>query len=106
MFTLVINGVAIATTDADEDEARDIFLGEDFKEDIKEFTVDGKPVWDGKSELVVRAATEDEAEIFSEIDEIEEEEDLDEEFDEDGASIMFLVDIDQFEDELDDEEGV
>ena len=98
MFTLEIAGIAVATTDADEEQARAIFESEDFLDDIRGFTVGGKPLWDGKAALTVRPANEEEAEAFSEIDDIEfedDEEDDDEEFDEDGASIMFLVDVDQ-----------
>lgn len=97
MFTLEIAGVAIATTDADEDEAREIFSSEDFLDDIRGFTVAGVPLWDGQAELSVRPATDDEADAFSEIDEEDEEDEDDVE--DGGANIMFLVDIDQFEED-------
>ncbi|PKR88023.1 hypothetical protein CXZ10_16310 [Pleomorphomonas diazotrophica] len=101
MYTLEIAGIAIATTDADEAEAREIFESEDFLDDIRGFTSAGSPVWDGASPFVIRPATEDEIDAFSEIEDIEDdmEADADDEFDEEGANIMFLVDIDQFDDE-------
>lgn len=102
MYTLEIAGIAIATTDADEAEAREIFESEDFLDDVRGFTSAGTPVWDGVSAFVIRPATEDEIDAFGEIEDFEEEdiegEEADE-FDEEGANIMFLVDIDQFDDE-------
>ncbi len=41
MYTLEIAGIAIATTDADEAEAREIFESEDFLDDIRGFTSAG-----------------------------------------------------------------
>ncbi len=101
MYTLEIAGIAIATTDADEAEAREIFESEDFLDDIRGFTSAGVPVWDGVSALVIRSATEDEIDAFGEIEDFEEEVEGEEEdeFDEDGANIMFLVDIDQLGEE-------
>ena len=101
MFTLEIDGVAVAMTDADEAEAREIFDSEDFKADLADFTTDGKPVWDGKSSFTIRPATEDEEDLFD--DSLEADDDEDEE-DEDGASVVFLVMVDQFDDEFDDED--
>ena len=105
MFTLEIDGVAVAMTDADEAEAREIFDSEDFKADLADFTTDGKPVWDGKSPFVIRPATEDEEDLFDDSLEADDEDDLeDEDEDEDGASVVFLVVVDQFDDEFDDED--
>lgn len=99
MFTLEIAGLAVAVTDADEAQARDIFESEDFLDDIRGFTTEGKPVWDGEAAMTVRPATDEEIDAFSEIDDLEDEDDEpDDEFDEDGASIMFLIDVDQFDD--------
>ncbi len=105
MFTLEIDGVAVAMTDADEAEAREIFDSEDFKADLAEFTTDGKPVWDGKSPFVIRPANEDEEDLFDDSHEADDEDELDDEDeDEDGASVVFLVMVDQFDDEFDDED--
>jgi hypothetical protein len=107
MFTLEIDGVAVAMTDADEAEAREIFDSEDFKADLADFTTDGKPVWDGKTPFTVRPATEDEEDLFDDSLEADDEDDLedeDEDEDEDGASVVFLVVVDQFDDEFDDED--
>lgn len=101
MFTLMIDGVAVAMTDADEAEAREIFESEDFKADLADFTTDGKPVWNGKSPFTVREATEEEQDLFDDsID--EDDEDIDE--DDEGSSVVFLIVIDQFDDEFDDED--
>ena len=101
MYTLEIAGIAIATTDADEAEAREIFESEDFLDDIRGFTSGGNALWDGASAFVIRPANEDEIDAFSEIDDLEDDIDGEEgdEFDEEGANIMFLVDIDQFDEE-------
>jgi hypothetical protein len=101
MYTLEIAGIAIATTDADEAEAREIFESEDFLDDIRGFTSAGAPIWDGVSAFVIRSANEEEIEAFAEIEDVEDdaEGEAEDEFDEEGANIMFLVDIDQFEDE-------
>ena len=101
MYTLVIDGVAVAMTDADEAEAREIFDSEDFKADLADFTTDGKPVWNGKTPFEVRPATEDEEDLF---DDSLDGDDEDEEEEEDGASVVFLVMVDQFDDEFDDED--
>lgn len=103
MYTLVIDGVAVAMTDADEAEAREIFDSEDFKADLADFTTDGKPVWNGASPFIVRPATEDEEDLFDDSLDGDDEEEEDEE-DEDGASVVFLVVVDQFDDEFDDED--
>lgn len=103
MYTLVIDGVAVAMTDADEAGAREIFDSEDFKADLAEFTSDGKPLWNGETAFTIRPATEDEEDLFDEsLD--EDDEDEDDEDEEDGASVVFLVVVDQFDDEFDDED--
>jgi hypothetical protein len=103
MYTLVIDGVAVAMTDADEAEAREIFDSEDFKADLADFTTDGKPVWNGKTPFEVRPATEDEEDLFDDSLDGDDEDEGDEE-EEDGASVVFLVMVDQFDDEFDDED--
>ncbi|MDN2578454.1 hypothetical protein [Aquibium sp. ELW1220] len=103
MYTLVIDGVAVAMTDADEAEAREIFDSEDFKADLADFTTDGKPVWNGKTPFEVRPATEDEEDLFDDSLDGDDEDEEDEE-EEDGASVVFLVMVDQFDDEFDDED--
>ena len=112
MFTLEIDGTAIAVINGDEATARDLFTCDGFKEDIRTLTVDGKPIWNGTSELKVRAASQDEIEEFDEAiaadqgegdfepDPQHANEASDDE--EDEADIVFLVDIDD-EDEDQDE---
>ncbi len=105
MYTLVIDGVAVAMTDAEETEAREIFDSEDFKADLADFTSDGKPLWNGTTPFEVRPATEDEEDLFDDsLDEDDEEEDEGDEEEEGGASVVFLVVVDQFDDEFDDED--
>lgn len=105
MFTLEIHGVAIAVTDATAEIAQEIFASDDFMADLAEFTTEGRNIWDGKSELKIRPALADETEVFEEAldgsfdDEFTDEdgeEDLDEE---DGPNIVFLIDVDQFEED-------
>lgn len=105
MYTLVIDGVAVAMTDAEEAGAREIFDSEDFKADLAEFTSDGKPLWNGETPFTIRPATEDEEDLFDDsLDEDDEDEDDEDEDEEDGASVVFLVVVDQFDDEFDDED--
>ncbi|WP_019905782.1 hypothetical protein [Methylobacterium sp. 77] len=114
MFTLDIDGVAIAVINGSEEVARDLFTCDGFKEDIQAMKSEGKALWNGTSELKIRPATEDEIEIFEDAlaeDDSEEDapfepdmrhaksaEEPDEDEDEDGeddADIVFLVDIDE-----------
>jgi len=105
MYTLVIDGVAVAMTDADEAEAREIFDSEDFKADLADFTTDGKPVWNGTSPFEIRAATDEEEDLFDDsLDGDDDDEDEADDGEEDGASVVFLVVVDQFDDEFDDED--
>lgn len=104
MFTVEIGGRAIAVTNADEAQARELIESEEFREDLTVILSDGKPVWDGKSEIGIRAATPDEEEEFESADEMDDEEE-EEEVDGDEPSVVFLVDIDDEEDEEDEGEG-
>jgi hypothetical protein len=90
MFTLTISDKPIAITNADEDEARELFMSADFKDDLKTLESDGAPLWDGFATLNVRAATEDEIAEFEDADFDDDEEDDDED---EGPYIMFLVDV-------------
>lgn len=109
MFTLEINGTALVVTNADEVSARALLESDEFKDDLKSFTTDGRALWDGKAPLTVRPATEDEIDSFDEAlnDEEYEDEDEDdsaepqaanddeEEDDEEPIDIVFLVEIDE-----------
>ncbi len=104
MFTLEIEGTAVAIINSDEASAKDLFTCDGFKEDIRTMKSDGKPLWDGTAALKIRPSTEDEIEIFEDAvaeDDGEGEfvdepgyEDADDS-DEDEADIVFLVDIDE-----------
>jgi hypothetical protein len=109
MFTLEINGTALVVTNADEVSARALLESDEFKDDLKSFTSDGRALWDGKAPLTVRPATEDEIDSFDEAlndDEYEDEDDSadpkaandDEEDDEEPIDIVFLVEIDEQDD--------
>jgi hypothetical protein len=91
MFTLTISDKPIAITNAEEEEARELLLSEDFKDDLKVLESNGAPLWDGFASLNVRAATDTEKAEFEDADFDDEESDDDDE--EDGPYIMFLVDV-------------
>jgi hypothetical protein len=89
MFTLTISDKPIAVTNADEDEARDLFMSEDFKQDLKTLESEGAPLWDGFATLSIRPASEPEIAEFEATDEDEESADVKE----DTPLIMFLVEV-------------
>lgn len=90
MFTLTISDKPIAVTNAQADEARDLFMSEEFKEDLKVLESEGAPLWDGFATLGIRPASEEEIEEFEEADFEEDEDEGDED---EGPMIMFLVDV-------------
>jgi hypothetical protein len=90
MFTLTISDKPIAITNADGEEARELLMSEEFKEDLKVLESEGAPLWDGFATLNVRPATQEEKAEFEEADFDDEEDDDDEE---EGPYIMFLVDV-------------
>lgn len=97
MFTLEIGGRAIAVTDADHDEAQALLNSDEFKEDLKSLSGEDGPLWDGQTPLMVRPATDDEIAEFEQVEddedsEVGEDDDLSNE-DDDGPLIMFLVPI-------------
>ena len=98
MYTLEIAGKAVAITNADEDQARELFMSDEFKDDLRAFTSDGAPLWDGSAPLTVRKASEDETDAFDDAMDDEDLEDEDED-DESGIDVMFLVDVDDMDDE-------
>ncbi|MDB5645929.1 hypothetical protein [Methylobacterium sp.] len=116
MFTLEIDGVAIAVINGSEEVANDLFTCDGFKDDIQTMKSDGKVLWNGTSPLKIRAATEEETEIFEDAlaeDDSEEDEpyepdahhakasnddeaqDGEDDEEEEDADIVFLVDIDE-----------
>jgi len=107
MFTLEIKGTAIAVTNANEDEAAGLFESDEFKEDLKTLTTDGRPLWDGKAPITVRPASEDEIDSFDEAmnDEDYEDEDEDDADDEEPIDVVFLVEIDAMEGDAANDDG-
>jgi hypothetical protein len=89
MFTLTISDKPIAVTNADEDEARDLFMSDDFKQDLKTLESEGAPLWDGFATLSIRAASESEIAEFEAIDEDEESAGVEN----DAPLIIFLVEV-------------
>ena len=97
MFTVEIAGRAIAVTNADEAQARELIESEEFREDLTIIHSDGKPVWDGKASLDLRPATPDEEEEFEDADDLDDED----EAEDDEPSVVFLIDIDDEEEDED-----
>lgn len=95
MFTVEIAGRAIAVTNADEAQARELIESEEFREDLTVIHSEGKPIWDGKAKLELRPATKDEEEEFEDAEDLDDED----EADEDEPSVVFLIDIDDDEEE-------
>ncbi|WP_181705131.1 hypothetical protein [Chthonobacter rhizosphaerae] len=103
MYTLEIDGTPVAVTDADEAGAQEIFASDDFREDLRTLTSDGKPLWNGTSAFTVRPANDDESDLFEEAVVEEDEDDADDE--EPGFEVMFLVPVDQFGEDDDEDEA-
>ena len=103
MFTLEINGTPIVVTNAAENEARELLESDDFKEDLRSLTAEGRPLWDGNSPLTIRPASEDEIDAFDEAlnDEDYEDEDPTDD-DDDPIDVVFLVEIDDTDEGEDD----
>ncbi|MFN3686325.1 hypothetical protein [Salinarimonas sp.] len=97
MFTLEIDGRAIAVTDASEKDAKDLL--ESIAEELIDLESEGGMIWDGTSPLTIRRATDEEVAAFDEA-EMDEE---DEEDDEDPV-VVFLIDIDGLEEDDEDED--
>src|ERR687885_718007 len=97
MFTLEIAGTPIVVTNAAEEDARELLESDDFKEDLKTLTADGRPLWDGVAPLTIRPASEDEIDAFDEAL----DDDSDEDEDDDAIDVVFLVEIDETEEDDD-----
>jgi hypothetical protein len=90
MFTLEINGKPIALTNADQEQARELFDDQEFKTDLRSMMSNGLPIWDGLAALLIRPSSDEEAEAFERAV-IGEEGD---EEDENGVDVLFLVPVD------------
>jgi hypothetical protein len=89
MFTLTISDKPIAVTNANEDQARDVLMSEDFKQDLKVLESEGEPLWDGVATLSVRPASAPEIVEFDATDENKGSAGIED----DAPLILFLVDI-------------
>ncbi|HYQ82439.1 MAG TPA: hypothetical protein VEP28_00215 [Rubrobacter sp.] len=96
MVTLEIDGKAVAVTNADEEQARELFLSESFKDDLKSFKSESRSLWDGSATLATRPASEDEIDAFYEA--LDEEDEVDEDDDDLDIDVVFLVSIDEIDD--------
>ncbi|WP_201838365.1 hypothetical protein [Microvirga zambiensis] len=98
MFTVEIGGIPIATTNADEAQAQDVFASAEFRHDLMAMTSGGTPLWDGKAPLTVRPALRHEAELFNDpgLDENE----FDDETEDDSVFVAFLVPVDHNHEEM------
>jgi len=97
MFTLEIAGRPVAITDADEAQARAIFEGDDFKQDLTVMTSQGTPLWNGQAPLNVRTASQEEIAAFQ-IPDLGVDDDFDNE--DDGLFVPSLVPIDHDHEEV------
>jgi hypothetical protein len=90
MFTLEIDGTAIAITDADESQAWEIVESEAFQQDLMAMTSEGTLLWDGRAPLIIRPASRQETEAFGapglDLDDTDD--------DEDSVFVTFLVPVD------------
>ena len=102
MFSLEMNGTPIVVTNAAENEARELLESEDFKEDLRSLTAEGRPLWDGSSPLTIRPASEDEIDAFDEALNDDDYEDEDPTDDDDPIDVVFLVEIDDTDEGEDD----
>ena len=99
MVTLEIDGKAVAVTNADEGQARELFLSESFKDDLKSFKSEGRSLWDGSAALTTRPASENEIDAFYEALDEEDEAEDDDDYDDDlDIDVVFLVSIDEIDD--------
>src|SRR5215212_7278190 len=102
MFTLEIAGTPVVVTNADEEEARELLESDDFKEDLRTLTADGRPLWDGTAPLTIRPASDDEIDAFDEAVNDESYEDEDSTDDDEAVDVVFLVEIDEPDGDEDD----
>jgi len=98
MVTLDIAGKAVAVTNADGEQARELFLSESFKQDLTSFKSEGRSLWDGSAPLTIRPASEDEIDAFNEALDEEDEADEDDYDDDLDVDVVFLVSIDEIDD--------
>jgi len=100
MVTLEIAGKAVAVTNAETDQAQELFLSESFKDDLKSFKSEGRFLWDGSAALTTRPASEDEIDAFYEVLDEEDEDEVSEGEDTGDINIdvVFLVSIDEIDD--------
>lgn len=97
MFTLEINGRAVAVIYADEENARELLEDEDFQEDLSTLDSDGEPIWNGEDALTIRPASPAEIEAAKATADLAEDGDGESEH-EGELSVVFIVPLDDDED--------
>jgi hypothetical protein len=102
IFVLQIKGKAVLAFEADSlEDAQAYAKDADELEDLKELTSNGAPLWNGTDAIDVRAATDDEADLFEE----EREEDWEDEPHADAEDFMvYLVPLDEPDEDEEEEE--
>jgi hypothetical protein len=91
IWTLDIAGTAVVVIgDIEREDAQDLISDDAFQDDLMAFESDGVALWDGETELVIREASADEEQIWKESRAEAESED---DFEEDEASVVFLVPV-------------
>jgi hypothetical protein len=98
MFTLEIAGKPVAVIDASRETAEESFHEEKFLSRLQMLKTKDGPIWDGRADLVVRPATEDEISAFDEVDESldpesdeSDQDEADEDEDEENAPFIVLL---------------
>ena len=99
IFVLEIKGTAVLAFEADNmDDARAYAESAAEEEDLTELTSNGAPLWNGTDAIAVRPATDAERDLFEE----SREEDWEDEPHADGEDfIVYLVPLDEPEEEED-----
>lgn len=103
VYVAEINGRAIAALDSEtQSAAEDWFRGEEFCSDLSSLEdEEDQPVWDGKSEIHVRQAVNEEAEEW---EKSHAQALLEEEIDEDDEWLVYLIPVTDVTDEEEDDE--
>jgi hypothetical protein len=105
IFVLEIKGTPVMAFDADNmDDARAYAEDPEEREDLKELTSNGLRLWNGTDPIDVRAATEDEADLFEEMREDDWEEEPHADPEDFAVYLVPLDDIDGDDEEDEDED--
>jgi hypothetical protein len=91
IWTMDIDGKPVVVIgEVDRDEAEDLVGDDSFQEDLMDLESEGEPIWNGEAPLTLREANEEERKAWQES---REEARSEEDFDEDEASVVFLIPV-------------